>query len=216
MTMKRVIFVIMMFLAVVGVYAAAVPGEQLEASDGLRSEQFYLDSLRLVTQERMYADSLNAEFEKQHLFYSQPSSFMEDSKIVIPLGFFLMVLGIVIASVVASYKNKSNFYKVMEKAIEVGQPVPEGLFLSGKRNTEMSPSRTLRVSFILLGIGIGGLILGMVIPDVIVCAVSSAPILIGLGYLVVYYMERKQERADRAKEVHSDNSDKIVSGEDEK
>lgn len=216
MTMKRVIFVIMMFLAVVGVYAAAVPGEQLEASDGLRSEQFYLDSLRLVTQERMYADSLNAEFEKQHLFYSQPSSFMEDSKIVIPLGFFLMVLGIVVVSVVTSYKNKSNFYKVMEKAIEVGQPVPEGLFLSGKRNTEMSPSRTLRVSFILLGIGIGGLILGMVISEVIVCAVSSAPILIGLGYLVVYYMERKQERADRAKEVHSDNSDKIVSGEDEK
>ena len=216
MTMKRVIFVIMMFLAVVGVYAAAVPGEQLEASDGLRSEQFYLDSLRLVTQERMYADSLNAEFEKQHLFYSQPSSFMEDSKIVIPLGFFLMVLGIVVVSVVTSYKNKSNFYKVMEKAIEVGQPVPEGLFLSGKRNTERSPSRTLRVSFILLGIGIGGLILGMVIPEVIVCAVSSAPILIGLGYLVVYYMERKQERADRAKEVHSDNSDKIVSGEDEK
>lgn len=214
--MKRVIFVIMMFLAVVGVYAVAVPEEQLEASDGLRSEQFYLDSLRLVTQERMYADSLNAEFEKQHLFYSQPSSFMEDSKIVIPLGFFLMVLGIVVVSVVTSYKNKSNFYKVMEKAIEVGQPVPEGLFLSGKRNTEMSPSRTLRVSFILLGIGIGGLILGMVIPDVIVCAVSSAPILIGLGYLVVYYMERKQERADRAKEVHSDNSDKIVSGEDEK
>ena len=214
--MKRVIFVIMMFLAVVGVYAVAVPGEQLEASDGLRSEQFYLDSLRLVTQERMYADSLNAEFEKQHLFYSQPSSFMEDSKIVIPLGFFLMVLGIVVVSVVTSYKNKSNFYKVMEKAIEVGQPVPEGLFLSGKRNTEMSPSRTLRVSFILLGIGIGGLILGMVIPEVIVCAVSSAPIRIGLGYLVVYYMERKQERADRAKEVHSDNSDKIVSGEDEK
>lgn len=216
MTMKRVIFVIMMFLAVVGVYAVAVPEEQLEASDGLRSEQFYLDSLRLVTQERMYADSLNAEFGKQHLFYSQPSSFMEDSSIVIPLGFFLMVLGIVIASVVVSYKNKSNFYKVMEKAIEEGQPVPEGLFLSGKRNTEMSPSRTLRVSFILLGIGIGGLILGMVIPEVIVCAVSSAPILIGLGYLVVYYMERKQERADRAKEVHSDNSDKIVSGEDEK
>lgn len=216
MTMKRVIFVIMMFLAVVGVYAVAVPEEQLEASDGLRSEQFYLDSLRLVTQERMYADSLNAEFEKQHLFYSQPSSFMEDSKIVIPLGFFLMVLGIVVVSVVTSYKNKSNFYKVMEKAIEVGQPVPEGLFLSGKRNTEMSPSRTLRVTFILLGIGIGGLILGMVIPEVIVCAVSSAPIFIGLGYLVVYYMERKQERADRAKEVHSDNSDKIVSGEDEK
>lgn len=216
MTMKRVIFVIMMFLAVVGVYAAVVPEEQFEASDGLRSEQFYLDSLRLVTQERMYADSLNAEFEKQHLFYSQPSSFMEDTEIVIPLGFFLMVLGIVVVSVVTSYKNKSNFYKVMEKAIEVGQPVPEGLFLSGKRNTEMSPSRTLRVSFILLGIGIGGLILGMVIPEVIVCAVSSAPILIGLGYLVVYYMERKQERADRAKEVHSDNSDKIVSGEDEK
>lgn len=58
--------------------------------------------------------------------------------------------------------------------------------------------------------------MGMVIPEVIVCAVSSAPILIGLGYLVVYYMERKQERADRAKEVHSDNNDKIVSGEDEK
>lgn len=214
--MKRVIFVIMMFLAVVGVYAVAVPEEQLEASDGLRSEQFYLDSLRLVTQERMYADSLNAEFEKQRLMYNQQYSFMVDTEIVIPLGFFLMVLGIVVVSVVTSYKNKSNFYKVMEKAIEVGQPVPEGLFLSGKRNTEMSPSRTLRVSFILLGIGIGGLILGMVIPEVIVCAVSSAPILIGLGYLVVYYMERKQERADRAKEVHSDNSDKIVSGEDEK
>lgn len=214
--MKRVIFVIMMFLAVVGVYAAAVPGEQFEASDGLRSEQFYLDSLRLVTQERMYADSLNAEFEKQHLFYSQPSSFMEEAEIVIPLGFFLMMLGMVVVSVVTSYKNKSNFYKVMEKAIEVGQPVPDGLFSAGKRNAEMSPLRTLRVSFILLGIGIGGLILGMVIPEVIVCAVSSAPILIGLGYLVVYYMERKQERADRAKEVHSDNSDKIVSGEDEK
>lgn len=210
--MKRVIFVIMMFLAVVGVYAAAVPEEQLEASDGLRSEQFYLDSLRLVTQERMYADSLNAEFEKQRLMYNQQYSFMEDTEIVIPLGFFLMVLGIVIASV----KNKSNLYKVMEKAIEAGQPVPDGLFSDGKRNAEMSPLRTLRVSFILLGIGIGGLILGLVLSEEVICAVSSAPILIGLGYLVVYYMERKQERADRAKEVHSDNSDKIVSGEDEK
>lgn len=206
--MKRVIFVIMMFLAVVGVYAVAVPEEQFEASDGLRSEQFYLDSLRLVTQERMYADSLNAEFEKQHLMYNQHSSFMEDSKIVIPLSFFLMVLGIVIASVVASYKNKSNLYKVMEKAIEAGQPVPDGLFSAGKRNAEMSPLRTLRVSFILLGIGIGGLILGLVLSEEVICAVSSAPILIGLGYLVVYYMERKQESADRAREVHADNSDK--------
>ena len=74
--MKRVIFFIMMFLAVVGVYAAAVPGEQLEASDVLRSEQFYIDSLRLVTQEKMYSDSLNADFHKQRLFYTQPSSFM--------------------------------------------------------------------------------------------------------------------------------------------
>ncbi len=210
--MKRVIFVIMMFLAVVGVYAAAVPEEQFEASDGLRSEQFYLDSLRLVTQEKMYSDSLNAEFEKQRLMYNQQYSFMEDTEIVIPLGFFLMVLGIVIASV----KNKSNLYKVMEKAIEAGQPVPDGLFSAGKRNAEMSPLRTLRVSFILLGIGIGGLILGLVLSEEVVCAVSSAPILIGLGYLVVYYMERKKESADRAKEVHSDNSDKIVSGEDEK
>ena len=210
--MKRVIFVIMMFLAVVGVYAAAVPEEQFEASDGLRSEQFYLDSLRLVTQEKMYSDSLNAEFEKQRLMYNQQYSFMEDTEIVIPLGFFLMVLGIVIASV----KNKSNLYKVMEKAIEAGQPVPDGLFSAGKRNAEMSPLRTLRVSFILLGIGIGGLILGLVLSEEVVCAVSSAPILIGLGCLVVYYMERKKESADRAKEVHSDNSDKIVSGEDEK
>ena len=210
--MKRVIFVIMMFLAVVGVYAAAVPEEQFEASDGLRSEQFYLDSLRLVTQEKMYSDSLNAEFEKQRLMYNQQYSFMEDTEIVIPLGFFLMVLGIVIASV----KNKSNLYKVMEKAIEAGQPVPDGLFSAGKRNAVMSPLRTLRVSFILLGIGIGGLILGLVLSEEVVCAVSSAPILIGLGYLVVYYMERKKESADRAKEVHSDNSDKIVSGEDEK
>lgn len=213
--MKRVIFVIMMFLAVVGVYAAAVPGEQLEASDVLRSEQFYIDSLRLVTQEKMYSDSLDAVIQKQRLMYNQQYSFMEDAEIVVPLGFFLMVLGIVIASVVVSYKNKSSLYKVIEKAIEAGQPVPEGLF-AGKRNAEMSPLRTLRVSFILLGIGLGGLILGMVISEEVVCAVSSAPILIGLGYLVVYYMERKKERDDRAREVHSDNSDKIEAGEDEK
>lgn len=213
--MKRVIFVIMMFWAAIGLYAAAVPEGQLEASDVLRSEQFYIDSLRLVTQERMYADSLDAVIQKQRLMYNQQYSFMEDAEIVVPLGFFLMVLGIVIASVVVSYKNKSSLYKVIEKAIEAGQPIPERLFAE-RRNAEMSPLRTLRVSFILLGIGLGGLILGMVISEEVVCAVSSAPILIGLGYLVVYYMERKKERDDRAREVHSDNSDKIEAGEDEK
>lgn len=213
--MKRVIFVIMMFWAAIGLYAAAVPEEQLEASDVLRSEQFYIDSLRLVTQEKMYSDSLDAVIQKQRLMYNQQYSFMEDAEIVVPLGFFLMVLGIVIASVVVSYKNKSSLYKVIEKAIEAGQPIPERLFAE-RRNAEMSPLRTLRVSFILLGIGLGGLILGMVISEEVVCAVSLAPILIGLGYLVVYYMERKKERDDRAREVHSDNSDKIEAGEDEK
>lgn len=213
--MKRVIFVIMMFWAAIGLYAAAVPEGQLEASDVLRSEQFYIDSLRLVTQEKMYSDSLDAVIQKQRLMYNQQYSFMEDAEIVVPLGFFLMVLGIVIASVVVSYKNKSSLYKVIEKAIEAGQPIPERLFAE-RRNAEMSPLRTLRVSFILLGIGLGGLILGMVISEEVVCAVSSAPILIGLGYLVVYYMERKKERDDRARVVHSDNSDKIEAGEDEK
>lgn len=213
--MKRVIFVIMMFWAAIGLYAAAVPEGQLEASDVLRSEQFYIDSLRLVTQEKKYSDSLDAVIQKQRLMYNQQYSFMEDAEIVVPLGFFLMVLGIVIASVVVSYKNKSSLYKVIEKAIEAGQPIPERLFAE-RRNAEMSPLRTLRVSFILLGIGLGGLILGMVISEEVVCAVSSAPILIGLGYLVVYYMERKKERDDRAREVHSDNSDKIEAGEDEK
>ena len=42
----------MMFWAAIGLYAAAVPEGKLEASDGLRSEQFYIDSLRLVTQRR--------------------------------------------------------------------------------------------------------------------------------------------------------------------
>ena len=126
--MKRVIFVIMMFWAAIGLYAAAVPEGKLEASDGLRSEQFYIDSLRLVTQEKMYSDSLNAVIQKQRLMYNQQYSFMEDAEIVVPLGFFLMVLGIVIASVVVSYKNKSSLYKVIEKAIEAGQPIPERLF----------------------------------------------------------------------------------------
>lgn len=58
----------MMFWAAIGLYAAAVPEGQLEASDVLRSEQFYIDSLRLVTQEKMYSDSLDADFQKRRLF----------------------------------------------------------------------------------------------------------------------------------------------------
>lgn len=163
-----------------------------------RSEQFIIDSLRLdveraniVAQLEMYSDSLTtvAEMEECRIKYSD--SWIEATEVVIPLAFFAMIVAIVWICTWLSYRKKHDRYHIIELAIEHGQPVPDALF---KESIEQSKSwvSSLRTGLVLVGVGISLIIFGLIIDKNIFTGIASMPILIGIAYIAVAVIERRE------------------------
>lgn len=162
-----------------------------------RSEQFILDSLnnrlemlRLEQQYEMYSDSLtNAQMRES----ARQDTYEEMAEYSIPLIFFGTIILIVWISLNASYRKKKEHYRILEIAIENGRELPEGFFNEPAKQKK-SWLNTLRNGTATLGTGIGLIILGYIIDEEIFTGIACIPAFIGLGYLLVAWLEYREEK----------------------
>ena len=110
-----------------------------------------------------------------------------------------------------SYRKQRDRYHIIEKAIDNGQAIPEGLFDEPKK-AKKRWTNTLRQAIIYLAIGIGVAIFGNTIDEETITAIAVIPGVIGAGYLLIALIERHEERNKDTKENNESSTVLIESG----
>ncbi|MDY0004320.1 MAG: DUF6249 domain-containing protein [Polyangia bacterium] len=111
--------------------------------------------------------------------------------IAVPISFFLFVLGLVAVILVINFRKDRLRHETLRLIVERGGEIPAEL-LAGPRKR---PSSDLRKGVILIACGVGlGLFLALVAKadqDRQAWSLGFIPTLIGLGYLLVWRLERR-------------------------
>ncbi len=102
---------------------------------------------------------------------------------------FLFVIGII--SLVAYSKNKDSVrrHNLYLKSIELGQTLPEHFFDEPKKQ---SSSSNLKKGIILIAVGLALVVSHFVIDNEFVMIGGIIPAFIGVGYLLVHFLEKPQ------------------------
>lgn len=171
--------------------------QQVQPNNTPRSEQFILDSLRMEIEKiqiesqcEMYSDSLQTveKIETEKILSKE-----ENLQYLIPLIFFLSLIAIVWISLFFSRRKKQDRYRIIELALEKGESLPQGLFDEPKKR-EHSWLITLRHGTVTLGIGLGLLGWGLFADNEVFLGLSFIPLFLGLGYLLVAFLENREEK----------------------
>ena len=211
--MKRI--VMMMCSAIAALLLATNLFAQSHPSTNNRSEQFILDSMRMEldlasieTRHEMYGDSLQHQLDAQSI---NSDTIEEVSQLMIPISFFGFIILIIWIINHISYRKQRDRYHIIEKAIDNGQTIPEGLFDEPKK-AKKRWTNTLRQAIIFLAIGIGVAIFGNTIDEETITAIAVIPGVIGAGYLLIALIERHEERNKDTKENNESSTALIESG----
>lgn len=205
--MKRI--VMMMCSAIVALIFATNIIAASHPSTAARSEQFILDSMRMDVEKAaievqydMYNDSLQHQLDAK----SNSSSTAEEiTQLFIPISFFAFIILIIWIINHISYRKQRDRYHIIEKAIDNGQAIPEGLFDEPKK-AKKRWTNTLRQAIIFIATGIGLAIFGETIDAEEITAIAVIPGIIGAGYLLIAFIERHEERKEDTKEHNEDST----------
>lgn len=121
---------------------------------------------------------------------------MED--ILIPIALFGTIAFYFWASYHYKNKEKEKVQDTLCKAIDAGQQLdPETIKALGVKSFSITFA-DLRKSVLLIGFGIAIIIFAQVIPDdeapQILTGVSAFPIILGIGYFIVYRLGLKEQK----------------------
>ena len=183
--MKRfLIFAVMAFallMAMPGVAAEKADSAAIAAADSIRQAELTSTILDIVRQEmenipRRYSNPIGDLFE----------SLIPLSAIIMP---FLMVCVVVAITFWHTTKRRRMKYDMVEKAIERNYQLPEYVFYEQPK--PVSQTATLRSACTIIAVGVGVTLFFIINGDMEVAALCSMIFLIGLGKLVVYLVERK-------------------------
>lgn len=194
--MKRIILFLCTALAVLcgtnKMYAQHTPSVNTP-----RSEQFILDSMRMEvekkqidTQYKMYADSMGlvAEIESDKINLEE-----DKREYLIPVSFFLSIIVIIWLSLNYSRRKKKDRYQIIEKALDKGESLPQSIFDEPQKR-QKTWLNTLRSGVVTLCCGLGVFGLGFFTEEVVFMGLALIPSFIGLGYLLVAFLEHRHEK----------------------
>ena len=211
--MKRI--VMMMCSAIVALIFATNIIAASHPSTSARSEQFILDSMRMDVEKAaievqydMYNDSLQHQLDAKSI---SSSTAEEITQLFIPISFFAFIILIIWIINHISYRKQRDRYHIIEKAIDNGQAIPEGLFDEPKK-AKKRWTNTLRQAIIFIATGIGLAIFGDTIDEETITAIAVIPGIIGAGYLLIAFIERHEERKEDTKENNESNTTLVESG----
>jgi hypothetical protein len=122
-------------------------------------------------------------------------------EILIPLGFFAMIVALVIVPRYFKSIERQRMAETLKVAIEKGQPLPTEIIDAMSSNVRTpglppSPQRDLRTGIIWLGVGVGLAAMGAAISfeeaDALypVLGVAAFPIFIGLAFVALALLNK--------------------------
>jgi len=113
---------------------------------------------------------------------------------------FLFVATIIYMKVKAQKEESKRRYELYSKSLEMGQTVPEHFFDEPKKN---NPTSNLKRGILWLVVGLGLLISFSVMHQRDVLIVGIVPTFVGIGYLLVHFLEKpKTETTGNNDEQH--------------
>jgi len=113
---------------------------------------------------------------------------------------FLFVATIIYMNVKAQKEESKRRYELYSKSLEMGQTVPEHFFDEPKKN---NPTSNLKRGILWLVVGLGLLISFSVMHQRDVLIVGIVPTFVGIGYLLVHFLEKpKTETTGNNDEQH--------------
>ena len=214
--MKRI--VTMMCSAIVALIFATNIFAANHPSTLSRSEQFILDSMHMElekaaieTKYDMYCDSLQQELDNKSIANNTAEEIVQ---LMVPVSFFIFVILIVWICCHISYRKQRDRYRIIEKAIENGQGIPEGLFDEPKK-AKKRWTNTLRQAVIYIAIGIGVAIFGETIDEETITAIATIPGMLGVGYLLIAFIEHREERKENT-DAHNESSSALIESSTQK
>lgn len=155
-----------------------------------------LTSDQLFELEKMKLEQI--KMENEMMLEESPTDLVA---IFVPISMFLVAFFIVYFVLYFRRKERDAKYKVIEKALEHGQTLPEGLFEEKKVKRQWS---SLRTGVILLTLGIGIFISFLLINEKEASFLGIIPIFLGLGFLLIGWIEVKKknqlEKSEKLKE----------------
>ncbi|MGQ0504577.1 MAG: DUF6249 domain-containing protein [Myxococcaceae bacterium] len=138
-----------------------------------------------LSQEQVY-DVLRLKYQKE-----DPDS-LNLVSLLVPLGLFAMVLGIVALVLHRAHRQEQLRAENIRVCVEKGVPIPPELLVSAE------PKSDLRRGIVLLTTGVGiALTLAGLDRDLRNTAIGAIPAVIGLGYLVVWRLEKPKTPSAR-------------------
>jgi hypothetical protein len=113
--------------------------------------------------------------------------------VFVPIASFGMVIAIVCAGLYYRFRAQGARQDLIRSYLERGQPVPPALI-----DPPAKPTGDLRRGLVLVAAGIGISLASMVAHNTEGAGVGLIPALIGIAYLIVWKIERKERPASAA------------------
>lgn len=133
-----------------------------------------------------------------------PSSFNNNQALLIPIVAITAVFGlpvlIVFISFFFNYKNKKAKYKLAEKALESGNPIPESLFQEANNNNIQRKG----ITNIFTGIGLF-IFLWTITEEFSIGSIGLLVMFTGFGQLVIHYTQKNKEQNSSKQDSDSDS-----------
>lgn len=127
-----------------------------------------------------------ARLDDAHGKTHPPRTDREDT--VVPVAFFLTVIGIVAAGYYSRYRQKVLLHQTVRAMVEKGMEIPPAL-LDPQGRTK-APRSDLRRGIVLIGVGIG-LSVFLALVHTSAWGLGLIPLCIGIGYVIVWKLETK-------------------------
>ena len=134
--------------------------------------------------------------------------FLEGSmaEVLVPLSFFAFLAAIILVPGYLKSKDRGRMHETLRIAYEKGQPVPPELIQAIQSGNEVSKDvnrseKDLRAAVILIGLSLGLVAMGFALGQTegaeaqfSTLAGATIPGFIGLGFLVLWYLNRDKPK----------------------
>lgn len=180
--MKRFVFIMALLITSCMTFAdghkTAADSALINAKDSLRQEIVQQTAHAIVHHTKGFGETVQGFGEE----------------VIVPIIAIVAVFGfpIFILLIIFAYRNKERKarYALIEKALETGHDLPEGLFKNEKQENNLLAKGIMHIS---IGIGLG-ILLWFLTEEIALMGIGPLISIIGIGEIIIYLIQQHSEK----------------------